>query len=1031
MITGRQKFISLMRDDILKLDLANLDFSIYRLLRYQRDNIMDYLENVLLDKLKAVAVQSQQVNIAQLEKQLDELRKVLNEGAITWGMSGAFDDEGNLLETPKASPNGKKYLELLEDVRVQRARQELSDSELDNLYNHLYTFFDRYYHDGDFFPQMQRSSRVTAVVPHRLKLDPAVASHQLKLDPAAVAPYSSEDVLFYWRGYQSHYIKTAEYLNTYSFKEKTWQVRFELIQANIEQDNIKGETRYFFPVTDQVAIDEVAQTIVIPFVFRPLTTDETDKYKGNGVSSQEQILEAYYGLLKASFPNTLDPEGIYYHLRRYVRRNTTDFFVHPNLGEFLQDELEYYLKNEVILAAGLTDTDAYTRQLRKYEILNKTAQDIITLLAELETFAARLFEKRKFVLQTRYLIPLRQIPRDLWEEILQNQDQLQAWRTLFALSGDITEVTLQTHPTLVLDTRHFNADFTRRALAVFDDLDEATDGLLIHAENYAALRTLQPKLGNKVRVIYIDPPYNTGNDGFLYKDDFSRHSTWLTMMRERLLLARDMLADDGVIFVSIDDNEQARLKQLLDDTFGEENFVASVIWQKNYAPKSSARHFSEDHEYIFIYAKDGAAWVPELLARTEEQDKAYKNPDHDPRGPWRPNNLAARNYYSKGKYSIRCPGGRIIEGPPKGSYWRVSEERFWELDKDGRIWWGEDGNNVPAPKIYLSEVKAGRVPQTLWLHKEVGHTQEAKKEIISLVQEDSVVFATPKPTRLIKHILQIGTSKGTDLTLDFFAGSGTTGHAVINQNREDGGKRKFVLVEMAEYFETVLLPRIQKVMYAPAWKNGQPAQEPVIGFEDETMFPDWVKYSPRLVKILSLESYEDSLNALETPQERAARQEGQLSLTDAAGIRYQLDKLSADSPVMFNLPALENPADYSLTTHTPNGVVNHPVDLVETANLLLGLHVKKVHHLTDPNGRDYTIVEGSQGNDPTLVIWRNLGDAATFDAKAERDFLSQHFSLAKYPAIYTNADSAVSKGSPKALDRTLKEAMFAPTKGGS
>jgi adenine-specific DNA-methyltransferase len=213
----------------------------------------------------------------------------------------------------------------------------------------------------------------------------------------------------------------------------------------------------------------------------------------------------------------------------------------------------------------------------------------------------------------------------------------------------------------------------------------------------------------KVKCIYIDPPYNTGNRDFIYndrfvdKDDAYKHSKWLEYMYRRLTLAKDLLAEDGVIFCSIDDNEMLHLGLLMDQVFGEVNRVATVIWQKAYAPKSSAKHFSDDHEYIVVYAASAVRWVPNLLPRSEKQDASYKNPDNDPRGLWRPNNLAARNYYSKGTYAITCPSGRIIHGPPSGSYWRVSEERFKELDAEGRIWWGKDGNNVPAPKIYLSE----------------------------------------------------------------------------------------------------------------------------------------------------------------------------------------------------------------------------------------------------------------------------------------------------------------------------------------
>ncbi|MBU1666097.1 MAG: site-specific DNA-methyltransferase, partial [Gammaproteobacteria bacterium] len=290
---------------------------------------------------------------------------------------------------------------------------------------------------------------------------------------------------------------------------------------------------------------------------------------------------------------------------------------------------------------------------------------------------------------------------------------------------------------------------------------DSSENLIIEGDNLEVLKLLQKSYHGKVKMIYIDPPYDTGNE-FIYPDNYREglddylrysgqvseeglkqstntetsgrfHSKWLSMMYPRLFMARNLLRDDGVIFVSIDDHEVHNLRMLMNEVFGEENFVASVIWQKNYAPKSSARHFSEDHDYVLVYAKYASTWMPNLLARTEEQNAVYRNTDNDPRGPWRPNNLSARNYYSKGMYSIRCPGGRVIEGPPTGRYWVVSEEKFREMDRDNRIYWGADGNNIPAPKIFLSEVKQGRVPQTLWFYDDVGHTQEAKKDLISLV----------------------------------------------------------------------------------------------------------------------------------------------------------------------------------------------------------------------------------------------------------------------------------------------------------
>jgi adenine-specific DNA-methyltransferase len=346
---------------------------------------------------------------------------------------------------------------------------------------------------------------------------------------------------------------------------------------------------------------------------------------------------------------------------------------------------------------------------------------------------------------------------------------------------------------------------------------DTTQNLYIEGDNLEVLKLLQTPYYRKVKMIYIDPPYNTGND-FVYEDDFRDtlarykevtsqttksnpesmgrfHTNWLNMMYPRLRLAASLLRDDGVIFISIDDNEQANLKKLCDEVFGEENFVATVIWQKVYSPKNSAKHFSEDHDFVLVYARNAEQWRPRLLPRTEEMTARYINPDNDPRGSWKPGDLSARNYYGEGTYQITCPSGRVIDGPPTGRYWVVSQKKFQEMEADGRIWWGEKGDNNPSVKRFLSEVQDGAVPQTLWFYKDVGHTQEAKKELLATMSFNSSddVFETPKPRRLIQRMLRVATTPDeNDIILDFFSGSGTTGHAVMELNKEDGGNRHFI-----------------------------------------------------------------------------------------------------------------------------------------------------------------------------------------------------------------------------------------------
>lgn len=362
---------------------------------------------------------------------------------------------------------------------------------------------------------------------------------------------------------------------------------------------------------------------------------------------------------------------------------------------------------------------------------------------------------------------------------------------------------------------------------------DTTKNLFIEGDNLDALKLLQESYLGKVKLIYIDPPYNTGGD-FIYDDDFSDstddylvksgqsdesgqrlvantdangrfHSDWLSMMYPRLKLARNLLKDDGVIFISIDDHEIDNLRKLCDEVFGAQNFVAQIIWQKVYSPKNSALRFSEDHDYIVCYARNKSNWAPRPLARTEAMDARYKNPDHDPRGPWKAVDMSARNRYDAGIYPVTTPSGRVIPGPPTGRYWGISEESFLELNTDNRIWWGSNGDNAPAVKRFLSEVSGGRTPQTLWFYEEVGHTQDAKKTLLKYVpfEHTENVLNSVKPVELIQRILQLaGDPNDDDLVLDFFSGSGTTAHAVLKQNSEDGGNRRFIAVQIDEPLPT-------------------------------------------------------------------------------------------------------------------------------------------------------------------------------------------------------------------------------------
>ena len=360
--------------------------------------------------------------------------------------------------------------------------------------------------------------------------------------------------------------------------------------------------------------------------------------------------------------------------------------------------------------------------------------------------------------------------------------------------------------------------------------DNGSENMIIHGDNLSALKSLLPRYEGRVKCIYIDPPYNTGNENWVYNDavndprikkwlgevvgkegeDLSRHDKWLCMMYPRLKLLQRLLADDGAIFISIDDSEYASLKLICDEIFGYINFVDTIIWQKIYTIKNSAQHFSGMHDYIIVYAKDKSKFHRNLLPRTEDLDNSYTNPDNDSRGVWTTNAVQARNYYAQGSYEIISPSGKKFL-PPSGTYWRVSQETFLALDADNRIWWGKNGDSVPRIKKFLLEAKQGVVPTTLWSYKEAGQNAEAKQEIRKIFEDKSEIFITPKPSRLIERIFQIATD-GDSIILDSFAGSGTTAHAVLNMNKADGGRRKFILIEMMDYAESITAERIKRVI---------------------------------------------------------------------------------------------------------------------------------------------------------------------------------------------------------------------------
>lgn len=353
------------------------------------------------------------------------------------------------------------------------------------------------------------------------------------------------------------------------------------------------------------------------------------------------------------------------------------------------------------------------------------------------------------------------------------------------------------------------------------------DNLIVQGDNLKALKALLPTYAGRIKCIYIDPPYNTGNENWVYndnvnspmlkewlgkvvdKEDLTRHDKWLCMVMPRLKLLRELLSEDGAIFISCDDNEQQNLRCLLDEIFGAENFMANIIWQKRTSPDSRVV-LGAAHDFILCYAKKYSCFYERLgkLELSEDQKNQFKNPDNDPNGPWVSTDFTAQGYRPNQMYEIITPSGKKF-APPEGRCWITLESAYKKLLKEGRMWFGNDGMGIPRKKTYLNE-REGSVPWTWWTNKEVGHNQEARKEMIEILGS-STAFDTPKPTALIKRILQISSDENS-IVLDSFAGSGTTAHAVLELNKEDGGNRKFILIEQEDYANTITAERVRRVI---------------------------------------------------------------------------------------------------------------------------------------------------------------------------------------------------------------------------
>ena len=938
--------------ELFQLNQAkDLDFGIYRIINQKRELITDFLENKLRRDIQTILKESQGNDAARLQKELKE----------------AEEDAYNLGMSPQAVP---KVVQLKKDLAKFASTDELEQE----VYSHLTNFFRRYYKDGDFISQRRYKQDVYAI------------------------PYEGEEVKLHWANKDQYYIKTSEYFQNYNFRVGADQlVEFRLKDATTEINNNKAtkddERRFELYQEAPMLID--GNTLIIYFTY--------ELHKKS--IKQDKLMDEAYAYIKDNLPKDfndllrLSPTDknknrtlLEKHLATYVARNTFDYFIHKDLEKFLSRELDFYIKNEVLFLDDIDTSDevSFQAQMTKIRAIKAVAKKLIAFLAQIENFQKKLWLKKKVVVESNYCITIDKIDEQFYSEILENKRQLEEWYKLYSINIKTLD-DLKNEPFVVLDTKFFSEEFKDRLLSQFTDLDNELDGLLVNSENFQALNLLKQGYRRQIKLTFIDPPYNREGDDFLYKDAY-KHSSWLSLMNDRLNSALFFLHEnEGVTFISIDDEEYNNLYQLTREIYGEGS-IETMIWRKSGVGRDgkmkNTTTFRKDHEYI-IAAYGGENKLNKSFEKPNWVN-VYSNLDNDPRGGYKAGSISKKESASdinhRNYYSVESPSGRIFT-----RQFEVSKEEFLSLDKDNRIYWGKTGNNVPSVKIFQNEKREVTTSSYITVPKSnisttIDHkrstTTIGSKELINLFGiKELAEQLRPKPTYLLEKLIQIGSNKDS-LILDYFAGSGTTADVVISMNKSDGeSHRKYLLVEMGNYFSNVTKPRIQKVIYSENWKDGKPLDKKGIS---------------QMFKYIKLESYEDALNNLELDSV------GLFGKEDKVGEEYMLNyMLDIESQShLFNVDVFKHPFNYQMKITENNELKLSKVDLVETFNYLIGL---KVHSILPFD--QLRIIEGENPEgEKVLVIWRDLEAISGKELNDRLNSLSINVNDGEYDLIYVNGD---------------------------
>ena len=982
--------------DMFQLDRGDLDFGIYRVMNIKRDEVEEFLENRLLPQVRKILEEYSSSNKSDLQEELERTIKNL-------------EDAGAEVDTvPKVI-----------DLRAKIAAEFDPDKIATEIYSDLYNFFKRYYSEGDFMSLRRYKEGVYAL------------------------PYEGEEVKLHWANHDQYYIKTGENLKHYTFKvDDGRRVRFEITAATTEINNNKAakgkERRFLLAEEERVSVD--GDQLTIRFEFRP--DDANRKQDDINKATRDSLLTkpecVAFGLNKPD-PNNQERTLLEKHLTTYTAKFTFDYFIHKDLGGFLRRELDFFIKNEIMHLDDIENDSApkAEKYLAKIKAMRGVGHKIIDFLAQLEEFQKKLWLKKKFVLETHYCITLSHIvdsaaKDELLRQIAANDEQREEWVSLFAINevaGYTTPLTvdfLRTNDKLQVDTRFFDADFKYTLLSLFDNLDEAINGVLIDSENFQALNLLQDRYREQIKCIYIDPPYNAKSSEILYKNNY-KHSSWLSLMFDRVELSKNLFTDDFVYVSAIDEVENLRLGIMHEDCFPECEIV--IISIAHNPAGQQGNNFSFTHDFAhFIYPKDKS-----LIGLEDREDKTRElNPDIRPLRNVSSGINHLRESATNCFYPIYVKEGEIV------GFGDVCSDEFHPgniniVRKDGIVEvYPIDPSNVESKWAFARDSVESIVGElsaehnekkdcwdiirkktkfrykSLWSDKRYNANTKGSVLLNKMLPNSSFLY--PKSIFTVMDCIDAGIGNHSYGTiLDYFAGSGTTGHAVINLNRKDSGSRKYILVEMGEYFSSDTKRRVQKAAFSSKWKDGKPEVR-----------DDGVS---QVIKYLSLEQYEDTLDNLHMEST-----DGQLDflvkepIYEEFMLGYMMDVESAGSASLLNIDYFANPFDYRLKISRDDETKDMPIDLIETFNYLLGLKVEKIRRFD--NG--IITVEGKTLNEEdVLVIWRDTTaiDSDALDTWFAAAYLSEP---PKAKTIYVNGDNHLENLKPKdqQWDVRLTEAEF-------